>query len=65
MLHLNCGADGYQYLNRSGCSTLIAVDDKEQFDITIVSHLSVCVLTLPMECHAYYTYAHAQHVRTT
>ena len=42
LLHLNDGADGYQYLNRSGCSTLIAVDDKEQFDITIVSHLSEC-----------------------
>ena len=48
MLHLNDGADGYQYLNRSGCSTLIAVDDKEQFDITIVSHLSECWWSLYM-----------------
>ena len=37
MLHLERDATNYAYLNKSGCSTLAAVDDKEQFNITIVS----------------------------
>ena len=37
MLHLDRDATSYAYLNKSGCSTLAAVDDKEQFNVTIVS----------------------------
>ena len=37
MLHLDREATSYAYLNKSGCSTLAAVDDKEQFNVTIVS----------------------------
>ena len=36
MLHLERDATNYAYLNKSGCSKLAAVDDKEQFNVTIV-----------------------------
>ena len=45
MLHLNRDASNYAYLNKSGCSKLVAVDDKEQFNVTIVS-MYVCLLLL-------------------
>ena len=37
MLHLERDASLYTYLSRSGCSTLDAVDDKDQFNVTVVS----------------------------
>ena len=41
MLHLDRDATSYAYLNKSGCSTLAAVDDKQQFNVTIVSFCTV------------------------
>ena len=41
MLHLDRDATNYAYLNKSGCSTLAAVDDKEQFNVTIV-RVQIC-----------------------
>ena len=40
MLHLNRDAKSYVYLNKTGCSTLAAVDDREQFNTTVVSSLN-------------------------
>ena len=37
MLHLERDATSYAYLNKSGCSKLAAVDDKQQFNVTIVN----------------------------
>jgi myosin heavy subunit len=41
MLHLDRDATSYAYLNKSGCSKLAAIDDKQQFNVTIVSIFTV------------------------
>ena len=37
MLHLKRDAGSYSYLSQSGCSSLVAVSDKEEFNTTVVS----------------------------